>query len=962
MKDCRRSVWIAAGVVFLAAGISGGGGMAGESAAPPPDGWINTPRMDVGLVVVIGGGDGTTAIRLARAGALVHVLLPDEATVARTRETLRAAGVYGRASADLWSSGALPYADNLVNRIVAEGAPWVSGTNPDPGEIRRVLVPLGVVETPGGKPMFQKNPAPEMAEWTHARCGPDGNPVLADMTVGPPGALRWADGPTWARSHAIPGDVHAMVASDGAVYVVADEAPRSVKGPPRLTLTARDAWNGLVRWKRALPGVFPEGPLAGEPWRFPTRTLVAGAGRIYAAGGPGTPLVELDRWGDGKRSFPEAGVPVEAVLAGENLLVAGRELASFETAGGGFRWKQPVAARNLIAAGDRLYYQAGEFPGDFAAAELKTGREVWRVSAGAWARGRQEMLFSAGGRIFLGGVRGGQGLHALSAADGRHLWSFDYRPLTGFNEAYAARGLVWVNAREGEGTASERWVTLGLDPVTGQPAKRIEFPADYPASRGHHRCYGNRATGNFLILGTHGTDFVDLAGGRVTGFDAICGSCGFGVVPSNGLLYAPPFPCVCDPFYRGFLAVGVAPAKTPAGWGEILERGPARGTAAGASAAGDWPTYRADAARSGATSVVVPVPLARLWKTAVGGRPSAPVVAGGRVFVSVGDGHQILALDAETGDVRWRFTAGGPVDSPPTVAGDLCVFGCRDGWVYAIRAPDGALVWRLRVAPGERRIVAWGALESPWPVHGSVLVRDGVVYFAAGRTPILDGGVRVFAVEAATGKILWKVESPALADVLMAGGRGGTAVRLREMEFDPATGVCRRGVPPEDLQTVSGLLDGTFASRGRWMKGNAVGELLVFTREKTWGFAAFPGSYAKNDLVEPGKGEYRLFAREGGRDAWRVPVSLRVRGMALAGEILFAAGVLDTVGEGADFRAPLTGNGKAELQWFAAADGAARGSLSLEAAPVFDGLAAADGKIFMATEGGTVEAYGRKLP
>ena len=34
-------------------------------------------------------------------------------------------------------------------------------------------------------------------------------------------------------------------------------------------------------------------------------------------------------------------------------------------------------------------------------------------------------------------------------------------------------------------------------------------------------------------------------------------------------------------------------------------------------------------------------------------------------------------------------------------------------------------------------------LESVWPVHGSVLVRDSTVYYAAGRSSYVDGGVRM---------------------------------------------------------------------------------------------------------------------------------------------------------------------------------------------------------------------------
>jgi hypothetical protein len=51
--------------------------------------------------------------------------------------------------------------------------------------------------------------------------------------------------------------------------------------------------------------------------------------------------------------------------------------------------------------------------------------------------------------------------------------------------------------------------------------------------------------------------------------------------------------------------------------------------------------------------------------------------------------------------------------------------------------------------------VAYGQLESPWPVPGSVLVVDDVAYFAAGRQSLADGGILIFAVRPSTGKIVW---------------------------------------------------------------------------------------------------------------------------------------------------------------------------------------------------------------
>ena len=112
------------------------------------------------------------------------------------------------------------------------------------------------------------------------------------------------------------------------------------------------------------------------------------------------------------------------------------------------------------------------------------------------------------------------------------------------------------------------------------------------------------------------------------------------------------------------------------------------------------------------------------WQADLGGRLSSVVIAEGKALVASIDDHAVYALNAEDGSVLWQFTAGGRVDSPPTICQGLALFGSADGSVYCLRASDGALVWRFLAAPEDRRVVAYGQLESSWPVHGSVLVEN----------------------------------------------------------------------------------------------------------------------------------------------------------------------------------------------------------------------------------------------
>lgn len=95
----------------------------------------------------------------------------------------------------------------------------------------------------------------------------------------------------------------------------------------------------------------------------------------------------------------------------------------------------------------------------------------------------------------------------------------------------------------------------------------------------------------------------------------------------------------------------------------------------------------------------------------VAGEVSQPVVAEGTVLISAIDEHRVIALAADDGSSLWTFTAGGRVDSPPTIPGDLVLFGSADGYVYCLRLKDSELVWRFRASPRDIRTVAFTKLN-----------------------------------------------------------------------------------------------------------------------------------------------------------------------------------------------------------------------------------------------------------
>jgi outer membrane protein assembly factor BamB len=340
------------------------------------------------------------------------------------------------------------------------------------------------------------------------------------------------------------------------------------------------------------------------------------------------------------------------------------------------------------------------------------------------------------------------------------------------------------------------------------------------------------------------------------------------------------------------------------------------------------------------------------------------------VYVSSIDTHTVHALDAEDGKPLWSFTAGGRVDSPPTIHGNLVLFGSADGWVYALAASDGQLAWRLRAAPESRNIVAFGRVESAWPVHGSVLVRDGVAHFAAGRSSYLDGGIHVFSADPKSGEVFSHrcIDSPdpetgkqpmqgspreltgALSDVMVGSPRG---VTMRQLRLDGDEG----GTPAGHLISNAGFLDDSWFNRAPWMLDGVAGQLLVFDERIVCGIRACSSS-GKGGFVYPGKG-YGLFAVERQKkskkpvNVWKSTVAIRPRAAVLAAGRLFIAGPPDAV-DPDDPWAAFEGRKGGVLMALSATDGNTLNELPLDAPPVFDGLIATPGRLYFSTTAGRV--------
>ncbi|UCF17744.1 MAG: PQQ-binding-like beta-propeller repeat protein, partial [Phycisphaerales bacterium] len=310
---------------------------------------------------------------------------------------------------------------------------------------------------------------------------------------------------------------------------------------------------------------------------------------------------------------------------------------------------------------------------------------------------------------------------AFSLKDGREQWRAPcFENYDTQLDIFVIDGVVWVGDLRHRRDAG---FTQGRDLRTGEVTATIPNNQElYSLQMGHHRCYRNKATVRYLLLGRDGIELVDLKNATGSGNWWVRGTCQYGIMPANGLIYAPQHSCACHPAEKLIGFNTLSPRSSANERRDDLERlkkGPAYSIASASTSGiskGDWPTYRRDTARSGFQNLLAPQRVRTVWTEQFVAAATAPVVAGVKVFFAETDRHALHALSARDGSNVWTFVADGRIDSPPTISGGLCVFGTRSGFVYCLRATDGEFLWRFRAAPQHRLLFSYEQLESAWPV------------------------------------------------------------------------------------------------------------------------------------------------------------------------------------------------------------------------------------------------------
>lgn len=120
---------------------------------------------------------------------------------------------------------------------------------------------------------------------------------------------------------------------------------------------------------------------------------------------------------------------------------------------------------------------------------------------------------------------------------------------------------------------------------------------------------------------------------------------------------------------------------------------------------------------------------------------SSSVVWNGAVYFGSGDGN-VYALDAKTGELKWKFKTGDVVHASPAIADGNLYIGSWDSYFYALDAATGKELWRFKT--GEDHDI-----HNQVGIQSSATVAEGMIYFGCRDS-------NLYALDEMTGELKWK--------------------------------------------------------------------------------------------------------------------------------------------------------------------------------------------------------------
>ncbi len=382
---------------------------------------------------------------------------------------------------------------------------------------------------------------------------------------------------------------------------------------------------------------------------------------------------------------------------------------------------------------------------------------------------------------------------------------------------------------------------------------------------------------------------------------------------------------------------------------------------------------------------------AKLWSRTVGGRvDSPPTVWQGRVLFGSNDGW-VYCLRAADGELIWRFRAA-PMDQRFVAFEQVESVWPVPGSVLVIDGTARCVAGRSMFLDGGLRLLK---LDAKTGRKLSERILDH-------RDPQTGGHLQ--------DHIVGHNMPVGLPDVLSTDGKW---MYMRSQQFDmdgdrphvAATGLGPKAKGGFHLFSPTGFVDGSWWHRSYWVYGKGfaegaggwplagkvmpAGHLLAFDDDLVYGYGRQQAYYKWTtpvkyqllamakvpELVKPPARKQPQRRHRSGLPRvkldyrWTKDIPLHVRAIALAGATLFVAGPPLVVDEEkvyddpygpaikaklAEQDAALAGRAGALLLAVSAADGEKLGESKLDAPPVWDGIAVAYGRLYVATTDGRV--------
>lgn len=810
-----------------------------------------------GLVALPGDRGAQTALQLCRDTELLcYLQLPTAAEVETARQNAALAGLYGvRIFIEEGPLNRLHLADHLADVTLPLGA----ALRMSEAEALRVTRPGGLVLW--GQKKLTKPFPPGVDDWTHPYHLPDNNPVSRDKVARGPYLTQFLADPRYAPLPQV------AVAAAGRVFKAFGHIAFKEREEPWLnTLAAFNGYNGTLLWRREIaPALMVH-----------RSTLIATADRLYFgddrsckvfAAATGELVDEIAppaeiaggtfwKWmalegdtlyamiGEQEKRDPVIrarstghGWPWNPLSPGfnqpENPWGYGHTLLAIHPATKRVLWRhveeRPMDGRAICLKNGKIYlFHHGYYlvaldaatgqvrwhktpqndPALFQALGPYLGRQDWRTN---W---RTTALMRAGDHALYFAGPAMARLAAVSTEDGRLLWTQPY-------DNYQL--VLYEDALYGISGEIDKEISRKFDPLTGKVLAEIAI--------NRRACTRPTATPEAIFFRAgEGSVRLDTALDRAQLVSPMRPNCHDGVTVANGLLYWWPSVCDCNLSLYGITCLGPAGDfnfSQPARESERLRAfRPAGNPAPLMAGPGDWPLFRADAEGSARSSATLKETTRLQWELPLPASvtPTPPTAVGDMVFLGASDGI-VRAVQSGTGLPAWTAFTGGELRLPPTLAGGRALAGSGDGWVYCWRARDGALLWKFRAAPVERRIPVYGRLLSTWPAASGVMVDQGVAYVAAGLANY--DGTHVYALNVADGTLRWQNNTSGHLDresrtgagvqghLLLYGQHlylaGGNAVS--PAVYDIASGRCLNEADFTQKQKRGNLL-GSFSPRG----------------------------------------------------------------------------------------------------------------------------------------------------